>query len=105
MAEKGDKPREHQIEAARSDRSTCQTCGKPIAYLELPEGVTFVGSDSGLAFADRTDFIIRPGDPIPGTAPVPEPSSVVLGGTGLLALGVMLLRGSRCRKPVGEGLG
>ena len=74
-----------------------------IAYLELPEGVTFVGSDSGLAFADRTDFIIRPGDPIPGTAPVPEPSSVVLGGTGLLALAVTLLRGSRCRKVRGVG--
>ena len=35
MAEKGDKPRAHQIEAAKSERSTCQTCGKPIAYDRL----------------------------------------------------------------------
>jgi len=65
-------------------------------YLQLPDGVTFLGSDSGLLFADRTDFIIRPGEPLPGDSPadVPEPSTLLLFGAGLLTLALTTVKRS-----------
>jgi hypothetical protein len=65
--------------------------------------VTFLGSESGLLFADRTDFITRPGQPIPGgdtpATSVPEPSTLFLAGGGLLALAGRVRRSIRATRP------
>ena len=60
-------------------------------FLELPEGMTFEGSESGLLFADRTDFIIHPDDTLPDGV-VPEPPTLALAASGLIGLAVTLRR-------------
>jgi hypothetical protein len=57
-------------------------------FLELPAGVTYLGSESGLFLTARPDAIIGPGQ----TEPVAEPSTLALGGAAFVAFAVKSLR-------------
>jgi uncharacterized protein (TIGR02996 family) len=53
MADREEAPRAHVIEPARSDRSTCATCGKPIADGELRLSEAYVTDEGKWARAHR----------------------------------------------------